>query len=188
MGDTFFPQEPAPWNGDQFVNTIHPGGAGDIFHDILTDFNRDTLWDILNEYDQDTLWDILNEFDQDTLWDILNDYAQATLWDILNEFSRTTAWHIFPERIEYIAKFCLGAVAYEFELHGISTGFKIEELRSTFEAFGSVPDDFTLASYDDRVMTLKVITSSFKLCTVPSTFTITRVINDQYDEPVYPSV
>jgi len=93
-GDTWYPHHPFPVPiGDRCKNTRYTTG-GDIWFNVVDDFDQDTSWDIINCTEQDTSWDIINCTEKDTSWDIINDHNQDTSWDIINCTDQDTSWDI----------------------------------------------------------------------------------------------
>ena len=204
LGDTWYPHHPdfTPL-GDKCKNTRYTTG-GDVWYQVVDDFDQDTSWDILNEWVQTTAWDILNSFDSNTAWDILNDFLQAVSWDVLNDFDQSTSWDILNifdqdtswdiinETIIQTAWDLLNdfiqdtswhihpaAIPYiaQFLINKIRSEFGMERLISNFET-SPVGTNFTISSVIEDNVSLKPIDidTCFIIVPVGYSFTLTNDI------------
>jgi hypothetical protein len=180
LGDTFYPHHPdgSP-AGDLCKNTRYTTG-GDVFYQVVDEWNQGTSWDILNTFVQNTAWDILNDFDQDTSWDILNAWAQATAWDILNEWKQDTSWNIHPAIINYIAQFILKYIRRDFELRAITSDFALKQIKTNFGIAMTIDDNVSLTPFSgDMSFSIVPITTTFTLRNqLVSNFKITRTYDN----------
>jgi hypothetical protein len=172
LGDTFYPHHPdeSP-AGDLCKNTRYTVG-GDVFYQVVDDFDQDISWDILNEWSQSTSWDILNDFSQNVSWDILNAWAQATAWDILNDFDQDTSWHIHPAIINYIAQFIIKWIDTEFKIDQAKTDFKVCPVVSNFVVSSVIDDNVSIKESN--------ISMSFSIVPAKYTFTLTRSLTSNF--------
>ena len=208
LGDTWYPHHPdyGPL-GDICKNTRYTTG-GNIWYQVVDDFDKDTSWDILNEWVQTTAWDILNDFDNNTAWDIINDFLQAVSWDVLNTFvqstsfdiintfDRDTSWDVINEWIEQTAWDILNdfiqntswhifpaSIPYiaQFLINRIRSNFGMELLTSTFEV-SPVGTNFTISRVIEDNVSLKPIDidTSFIIVPVVYTFTLTDSITSNF--------